>query len=451
MRLPLPQSLSGQTLAVLACTMLLSHLVGIAVYSFDRGRVVAATEAHDFAERAVGMVDLLRHLPEGWREEVVRESDGRTFHVALDPSPDTPGEDLDEDLSQEIAVLLASQLPEHSREDVRVAFTRTPFVPRGGGEPADGKGERVFLHISFRLAEAGWLNFVGDMAPAGRFWLTPASAYILSILLCVGAAAIWLVVRVTAPLTDFARAADRLGRNLRAEPLPETGPTEVAQAAHAFNAMQERLRRLVENRTLILAALSHDLRTPVTLLRLRAELMRDENEQALLLQTLDEMEQIIGSVLAFTKATLVEETPRRVDLAAMLGSICEDLADAGADIALQVPGPVPLSCRRVALKRALTNLLDNALKYGGEARVRLMHREHTVAIEIDDRGPGIPPEKREAVFMPFSRIDEARGAETGGVGLGLSIAQSVVQGHGGDIELEDGPEGGLRVRVILPR
>lgn len=464
MRLPLPRSLKGQTLAILAFTLLISHLIGVSIYSIDRRATVVAAEGRDFADRIVGMVNLVRHLPPGWRDDIVRESDGRTFHVTLDAVPEEPGKDLEPDLSREIARGLADQLPELSPQRIRVSFTATPFVPRvkPGENPqsaaagvAAGAGEnedaRLFLHISVRLGAEGWLNFVGGMPDADIHWLVPATGYVLSVAIGVGIVAMWLVFRVTAPLTAFAGAVDRLGKDLRTEPLPETGPTDVVKASRAFNAMQHRVRRLVENRTQILGALSHDLKTPVTLLRLRAEMMSDTPEREKILGTLDDMEAMVASVLEFTRATLLDEPQARVDLTALLASLCEDMADAGLPVTFEPSGaPVSYVCRRVGLTRALVNLIDNAVKYGAAARVRLERQDGAIIVEIDDDGLGVPEDRQEDIFMPFCRIDESRSVEAGGAGLGLTIAQTIVHGHGGRIEIQNRTEGGLRVRVSLP-
>jgi signal transduction histidine kinase len=463
MRLPLPRSFGGQTLAVVVFTLLVSHLIGTTIYWLDRRQAAISTEARDFAERVVGMVVLLQHLPEEWREDVVRESDGRTFHVTLDAKPEAPDQNLHADLSGEVALYLRGRLPPLAPDNILVWLTAAPFVPRGSNvedrstidqaataPEEDDIHTSIFLHIAIGLQDDRWLNFVGGLPDAPNFWLTPANVYILSIMIGVAGVATWLVFRVNAPLTAFARAADRLGKDIRAEPLPQTGPIEVTQAAHAFNAMQERLRRLVENRTQILAALSHDLKTPVTLLRLRVELMDESEDKLKILETLDEMELMIASVLEFTKATLLNEAPRTVDLSAMLSSICDDMADAGAAVEFETREEIWYSCRRVGLKRALTNLIDNAVKYGGTARVTIAQHGATVQVEIDDDGPGIPQDQQEAIFLPFYRIDESRSEGAGGVGLGLSIAQTIIHGHGGHISLKNRAEGGLRLRVSLP-
>lgn len=201
----------------------------------------------------------------------------------------------------------------------------------------------------------------------------------------------------------------------------------------------------------MLAAISHDLRTPVTLLRLRAELMSDTSEQRRVLDTLEEMESMIAATLDFSKGAFAEEAYRHVDLTALLESLCDDLADTGAPIEFASAGQILYSCRPVALKRAFVNLIDNAIKYGGVARVRMEEKPEAIVVTIEDDGPGLAEEYREQVFAPFFRVDASRSRGAGGIGLGLTIAQAIVQGHGGDVQISNGAERGLVVRVALPR
>ena len=178
--------------------------------------------------------------------------------------------------------------------------------------------------------------------------------------------------------------------------------------------------------------------------------MADGEERTKVLDTLDEMESMIASVLEFARGTFHDEPQRRVDLSALVASVCDDMADAGATIEFDPPDQILVACRRIALKRALTNLIDNAVKYGGVARVSVEDRPDVVEITIDDDGPGIPQEQLDRIFMPFYRVDASRTANNGGVGLGLSIAQAIIHGHGGTIRPENRSERGLRVRVSLP-
>ena len=383
---------------------------------------------------------------------------------SLGPDATAIGIGVGDDLTDEVSRFLREQLFEWPADGIFVGFAGAASHPQGGmaesaggsnpimnPQLSDGAKPYDFLYVSARLEDGQWLNFAGAIPRAEVLWPGLSGGYILSVAIGVGALTMWLVARVTAPLSTFALAADRLGKNIRAEPLPETGPTEVVQASRAFNEMQESLRRLVENRTQMLAAISHDLRTPVTLLRLRGELMADGDERTKILDTLDEMEAMIASVLEFARGTFHDEPQRRVDLSALVASICDDMADAGATIEFDPPDQIAVACRRIALKRALTNLIDNAVKYGGVARVRIEDRPDAVEITIDDDGAGIPQEQLDRIFMPFYRVDASRSSNRGGVGLGLSIAQAIVHGHGGTISPQNRPEGGLRVRVSLPR
>lgn len=464
MRLHVLRSLRTQTLAVLLVGLTIPHAIGIPIYSIDRGDVVASTEALDMAERSFGILTLLQRLPEQWRADVIRGSDGRVFRVSLDSSAGAAGFDADSDLVTLVRAYLNEHIPTWSDDRIVVAVHEPSESAEAGertgpiavsGErrrpaPKDGAA-RDFLHLSFRLDDGKWLNIVGTVKSEETLWPGLAGVYILSVAAGVTLVAMWLVGRVTSPLAAFARAAKNLGKNLRSEPLSEQGPLEVAEASRAFNEMQERLRRLIENRTHLLAAISHDLRTPITLLRLRAELMDDVNERERTLGTLDEMETMLRAVLQFSRETYDDEPQRLVDLSALLGSICDDLIDTGARVEFEGPDGLLCLCRRIALKRALTNLIDNAIKYGGIAHVRLADEMKTVGIVIDDEGPGIPENQLAKVFMPFYRLDPSRGRATGGTGLGLSIAQAIVHQHGGTIKAGNRPEGGLRIHVSLPK
>jgi signal transduction histidine kinase len=261
---------------------------------------------------------------------------------------------------------------------------------------------------------------------------------------------VWVVRRVTTPLASLATAAERLGRDVNAPPLPETGTTETRQAARAFNDMQTRLRDLIENRTRLLAAISHDLRTPLTLLRLRAESVENVQERDRMLSTIAEMDALIGSSLQFARDDSTDEPRRPTDLASILQSVVEDMRDAGFDVRMQPAQPVVYACRSAALKRAARNLLDNAVKYGKSGSVEIRRVSQAIEINVDDDGPGIPPQELTRVLEPFYRVEDSRSRETGGVGLGLAIAQSIVQSHGGTLALSNRPTGGLRATISLP-
>ncbi|MFO1056394.1 MAG: ATP-binding protein [Dongiaceae bacterium] len=317
--------------------------------------------------------------------------------------------------------------------------------------PGAAAGQRPTLHVEVALADGTWLVIRAPAPPPPGFferWLVP-----WLVLIAVIAVAVALVAarRLTAPLARFAAAAERLGTEGTAERLPETGPTELRAATRAFNRMQERLSRFVEDRTRMLAAISHDLRTPLTRMRLRAELVEDPVQQAKMLNDIAEMEAMIGATLAFARDDPRREPAAEIDLAALLAEIAEENREAGRAVSFAGPARCPFPGRRLALRRALGNLVDNAVAYGETARIRLLPGRDEVTIEIEDDGPGIPAAARERVFAPFQRLDPSRNRDTGGVGLGLAVARNVARAHGGDIELADAPGGGLLARVILPR
>jgi len=262
---------------------------------------------------------------------------------------------------------------------------------------------------------------------------------------------IWAIGRVTAPLAAFAQAATALGKNLKAEPLQESGTREVRQATRAFNDMQTRLIRLIEGRTRMLAAISHDLRTPLTLLRLRAESAPECQDREKMLATIDEMNGMIGSVLDLARSDASLENRRPMDLTALVESIVDDMKDAGLPVIMQQSSGVIYECYGAALKRAVTNLIDNAVKYGRTARVAICEVPTLLKIIVEDEGPGIPEHELSRVTEPFYRVEESRSREGGGAGLGLAITVSVIEAHGGELKLANRREGGLRAEVRLPR
>jgi signal transduction histidine kinase len=266
---------------------------------------------------------------------------------------------------------------------------------------------------------------------------------------------VWAVRQLTAPVRTLADAAERLGRDvINAPNLPEQGPTEIVTAAIAFNTMASRIRRFVQDRTFLLTAIGHDLRTPITRLKLRAEYMEDDEQRMKMLADLDEMESMVAATLAFGRDIAASEAVGRMDLAVLLRTILDEAADGDPDHAqaLSYAGPehLPVQGRPLSLKRALTNLIGNALKYGDAARVALsLPQPNFARIDIDDDGPGIGVENIEFVFEPFRRLETSRNRETGGSGLGLSIARNIIRAHGGDITLHN-QSSGLRVTVSLP-
>jgi signal transduction histidine kinase len=267
---------------------------------------------------------------------------------------------------------------------------------------------------------------------------------------------IWAVRQLLVPVRTLAAAAEALGRDVvNAPSLPETGPSEIVTAAIAFNTMAARIRRFVEDRTFLLTAVGHDLRTPITRLKLRAEYMEDEEQRVKMLADLDEMEAMVAATMAFGRDVTTSEALTPIDLAILLRTILDEAADGdpahGEALSYNGPDHLAVQARPLGLKRALTNLIGNALKYGDAARIRLSQpQRQLVQIDIEDNGPGIASAEAERVFEPFRRLEGSRNRETGGFGLGLSIARNIIRAHGGEIFLTNLPAGGLRASVTLP-
>jgi signal transduction histidine kinase len=260
-----------------------------------------------------------------------------------------------------------------------------------------------------------------------------------------------LVARgIVRPMRRLAVAAEALGRGETIAPLPECGPDDIRQTAEAFNRMQERLQRFVEDRTRMLAAIGHDLRTPLTTLRLRAEFVSEPELQDKMLKTIHEIETMTEATLAFAREDATAEATRTIDLCALVESLCEDLAELGGDITFTEGAAVVYRCRPETLRRAIRNLVENAIRYGERARVSLRRTEETIDILVEDDGPGIPEDAVEQVFAPFHRLEHSRNRETGGVGLGLSIARAMARRHGGDVILQN-TGSGLVATISLPR
>lgn len=310
-------------------------------------------------------------------------------------------------------------------------FLVSPF--QVGVRQADGRWKVVHPEVPFGLSD--WQERVAIWFALSALAMSPVA---------------WIYARrLSRPIQVFADAAERLGRDPRAPPLEIKGPAEVATAARAFNEMQERLSRYVEDRTAMVGAIAHDLRTPLTRLRFRIEGL-PEDQRAKYASDLDQMEEMITATLTFVRdATKAgERTP--LELSSLVESLCDEMAETGAKTEVEPGEKVILEGDPMALRRLIANLLENAVKFGGRARARVFQDAGNAVVEIDDDGPGIPEKDAEKVFDPFYRREPSRSRQTGGIGLGLAIVRSIARGHGGDVSLINRVGGGLTARVQLP-
>lgn len=461
----LPKSLFGQTLLVLVAGLIVSLLVGSWIYTLDREQAVRAVGGLSAAQRMTNLTKLVQDVPREWRERIVAGLSDQTFRVSLSAQPPAIAPSAEAAaVAQAIKEFLVDQLSLGPERLPRVSAAPLDGRLLGGMGPMMGRGPMMHgfggfggfggfrdLQVAVPLADGQWLSFTTALPESGSAFSRQFLLSMIVMAIVIFTVSFWAVRRVTAPLAAVSTAAERLGNDLDASPMPETGTIEARQAARAFNTMQARLRGLIESRTSMLAAISHDLRTPLTLLRLRAENIENRQERDKMLATIAEMDSMIGATLQFARDEATAELRRSTDIAALVQSTVDDMVDAGMPVKMQTIEPIVSDCRPDALKRAIRNLLDNAVKYGKAASVAIRATPEAIEIIIDDEGPGIPEQYLSRVFDPFYRLEESRSRETGGVGLGLAIAQSIVQAQRGTLTLSNRTAGGLRARIALPR
>jgi signal transduction histidine kinase len=433
-----PRSLAGRLAALLVLTLIVAQIVTFLLFAGERVTTFRSAYRDDLVTRLVSLVQLLEETPPKIHDRLLATANSPLLHLVL------AGEPLLSDSSENFdqrRQALAGALHKPS-DSVRLSFGHANWRKRGRHPPA-------WAIVSVQLDSGRWLNASAEMPPVPRL----GAVFMLSFLIsaCAVAAVGALGIRwASKPLLELADAAHRMGRGESFEPLPETGPRETRQANMAFNRMRHRLDRFIRDRTTMLAAVAHDLRTPITSLRLRAEFIEDEELKTKILETLAEMHSMAEALLAFTRSDVEKEETRLTDVTALVESVIEDAIASGKQVQFTPSPSATLPCRPFALRRALSNLIDNAVFYGGRAQVSVQACEEEVRIHVDDDGPGIPESELERVFEPFVRLESSRNRSTGGAGLGLAIARTIVRGHGGDVRLVNRPRGGLRATLVLP-
>jgi len=308
----------------------------------------------------------------------------------------------------------------------------------------------VEFRISIPLVGGDWLN-VQARFQRPDIQAPPAlmGATLLSLALLM--AALWFGLgRITRPLRQLADAADGFGLDAPAPEMPRHGPREVRALSDALGRMHARLTAMIADRTRMLAALGHDLRSPITALRVRAEMVDDDETRERMAATLDEIQEMVDSTLAYARGVSTDQPMETCDLALLMGELADELSETAPQIAVMSSEPVRAEIRRTAIRRALRNLMENAQRYGSGARVSVTQLGDRAEMLIEDEGPGIPEQELEKVFDPFTRLETSRSRETGGIGLGLPIARAILRAHGGDVVLSNRAEGGLRATVHLP-
>lgn len=464
-----PGSLFGRLMVVLGAGLLLAQLLSAAINVAERDRLVSGNFGMRQAQRIADVVKLLDGLGAAERERVAAVLNVPPLVLSLHDQPraaTAPAEDWRAGL---FAARLHAALGDERllRIEAREGFAALPpaqglatqheAMHGPGGMMGRGQGPGVMtaglsvLRTEVQLRDSRWARFDTEL-PATPEALPWRLALTLAVLLATMLALSYVAVRwVIRPLHVLAQAADALGQDLDRAPLPENGPREVRQAAHAFNTMQQRLSGFINDRTRVLTALSHDLKTPLTRLRLRAELLDDDELRGRFEADLREMETMVVQTLEFMRG-LGSHAPRQpVDVNTLINTVQADNAAMGRTLGVQGHVSAPFLADASLLKRAVGNLVDNACAYAGEAVVQVSESADALVLQVLDDGPGIPEAQLEQVFEPFFRLEASRSRATGGTGLGLGIARNIARSHGGELVLRNRPEGGLAAVLTLPR
>ena len=446
-----PRSLFGRLIIVFLVGLIVAQGVSLMIVLQDRGEFLSRTSGVQSVRRIADTVILLDTASMSERERLVKLVSSPSMRVVISPElTRMPNALAFRDKNDSPQVVLFTTILQRilGRErEMRLVV----IDPQQGELNGHHRGRlHSSIYAQIRLRDGHWVVFDSQLQPEAWTWPYRALLSALVLIVAVVLLAVFGVRWVTRPLKNFAVAATELGKNLNRPPLAETGPLEVIQASRALNGMQTRLLRYLDDRTRILAAMSHDLKTPITRMRLRAELLDDEKIREKFTRDLSELEAMVTGTLDFMSGIETSEVVQLLDINALLESIQVDARESDQSIQIIGHTSMPYLCRPQAMKRCLSNLLENAIKYGSSAQVQVMQLPASLHIVISDQGPGVPADKLERLFDPFYRLESSRNRDHGGTGLGLTIARSIAEQHGGTLTLKNGFEQGLECHLDLP-
>ncbi len=439
-----PRSLAGQMALLIAVALFAAQAINFALILRDRAGFRLAQATGPVATR---IADALEREARGERPIVADR--GRIRRLPGNPIPPTGAE-----RHPEVATELRQQLAELG---IRPGRIDTGLEPRSN-EAAAGRvdrrrrGEPPFstLRIAVEQPGRGWLVIAAPWPEAGSRLLISLLIQTLILYAVVLLPVLWVARRLSRPLRVLADAAGRFDPTIPAEPIAGAGPDDLRQLILAFNGLHGRVRAMLDEKDRMLGAIGHDLRTPLAALRVRVESVEDDTDRVRMADIIEEMSRTLDDILTLARLGRPGEPETVVDLAALVDAVVEDFRDLDQDVTLIKADRLPLRCRPVLMRRAVRNLIENAIKYGERARVRIDRGPARVTITVSDAGPGIPPAQLEAVFDAFTRLEGSRNRDTGGIGLGLALARAIVREAGGDITLANGEAGGLNATISLP-
>jgi signal transduction histidine kinase len=442
-----PHTLSAQLVAVTTAAVLVSNLAA-GLWFENTQELLTETSLRDrVADRAASTATLLSGIPAHERDEAVHAMSSGLwyFHLQYGRDGQKPMTADETRLSQRVRLLLQ---PQRAKQPVSVRMGMGEMPPNPNqGQPKLRKGPVIEITVPVVRNTQLVVRFLKPPPPT---W--PAEVVIAGIvaLLTTSLAAAFIARRVVKPLSQLAASASEAARGGPAPRVPEEGPEDIRRAAVAFNAMTDQVSRTLESQRQLLSAVGHDLRTPITAMRINTEFVEDADIRLRLETNLEELQELTEAVLSAARGVGWGQM-RKIDLAALMESLCSDLDELGEPVSWQPHAAAPFSCRPNEIRRALRNLIENAIAYGHRASVSMEAQDRAYQIVVDDDGPGIPEGERKRVFEPFVRLEASRSSETGGSGLGLTLVKAIAEGHGGSVLLENRSGGGLRVRLNLPR
>jgi signal transduction histidine kinase len=398
-------------------------------------------------ERGVSAATLLGGIPAHEREAAVQtmSSGPWRFRLVYGKPEIRP---MTDDEARYAARVRAMLPPERAKLPVLVNF-RKGVVPPSTGQPSLPQRIGTIVEVTLPVVRRTQLVTTFSRPATPAFPLEIISAGLVA-LLTTSAAAAFIARRVARPLSELAAAAAEAADGGQAPRVPEEGPDDIRRAARAFNRMTDQVSRTLESQRQLLSAVGHDLRTPITAMRINTEFIEDEELRERIQKNIDELQELTEAVLSAARGAGGEKT-RKIDLAALVESLCTDMDEMGQPVSWSAHAAAPVSCRPNEIRRAVRNLIQNAVAYGNRADVCLTTSPDRYDIVVEDEGPGIPDGDQVRVFEPFVRLEASRSSETGGCGLGLTLVKAIAEGHGGKVALENRTERGLRARLSLPR
>ena len=428
----LPKSLLGQALMIIVTPLILLQIVSGLIFYETHWNKVSYRLARSVAGDLAAIILLMKQEPGEAGRERAFDIAYRTMDMTMTFRPGAILPNQPRDLRNDIEEMLDRAMRGHVFKPYQLNADPAERYVKIDVQMADGVLRVTTLRK--RLFSTTVYVFV--------IWMVGTS------LILFGVATIFMRNQVK-PIRRLAQAADNFGKGRDVSPFKPEGATEVRQASTAFMAMRDRIQRHLRQRTDMLSGVSHDLRTPLTRMKLQLAMLKDAEGVEALSEDIDEMEHMLEGYLAFARGEGTEK-PKSTDLGRLLEDVVAQVRRRGQPIDLHIEDDIALMLRPDAFRRCLTNLLENAVRYGEHVSVRVGHRDDAIELIIDDDGPGIPEDQRDEVFRPFYRLDDSRNPETGGIGLGMTIARDVVRAHGGEILLSQSPMNGLRTRIRLP-